>query len=239
MISVCIATYNGEQFIKEQIMSIIPQLQEEDEIIISDDGSTDNTISIIKSINVPNIKIFYNTGEHGYTPNFENALRLAKGDFIFLSDQDDIWTQDKIKIMMGYMEHHDMVISDADIIDRAGNKIFDSYFQERGSVPGLWNNLLRFSFLGCSLAFRKEILNKALPFPPNHRFCTHDNWLGIVAMTFYRTIVIKEILFHYRRHETNTSAGGLRPTTSLFFKLSYRLYLLKWLIKRWRNVNKS
>ena len=80
MISVCIATYNGERFIKEQLLSIIGQLSPDDEIIISDDGSADNTLGIVRELNSPLMKIFTKTGEHGYTPNFENALSHTKGD---------------------------------------------------------------------------------------------------------------------------------------------------------------
>ena len=231
MISVCIATYNGERYIKEQIVSILSQIKKSDEIIISDDGSTDNTLKVIQSIGAPNIKLYHNVKEHGYTPNFENALKLAKGDYVFLANQDDIWAPEKVSVMMSYLQRYDMVISDADIINAEGQKISDSYFKERGSKAGFWNNLVRFSFLGCSMAFRKEILKRALPFPPNHTLCTHDNWLGIVAMSYYRTIVINDKLFHYRRHTTNTSAGGLLPTTTFFFKLRYRLYLILWLIR--------
>ena len=91
MISVCIATYNGEKYIEEQIASILPQLKENDEIIISDDYSTDNTIQVLTKINSKKIKIFKNQGEKGYTSNFENAIKQAKGNYIFLCDQDDVW----------------------------------------------------------------------------------------------------------------------------------------------------
>ena len=91
MISVCIATYNGEKYIKEQLLSILPQLGKKDEVIISDDHSTDNTLDIVKGLNDNRIKIVMNNREKGYTSNFENALSYAIGDYIFLSDQDDIW----------------------------------------------------------------------------------------------------------------------------------------------------
>lgn len=231
MISVCIATYNGEKYVKEQIESILPQLCNSDEIIISDDGSSDNTIPIIQSLESSIIKIIYNKGEHGYTPNFENALKNAKGDYIFLSDQDDVWTNEKVRRMSEYLLHYDMVISDADVIDSKGNLLTDSYFKERKSKGGFINNLLRFSYLGCSMAFRKKILEKAIPFPSNHSYCTHDNWLGIVGMAFYKTIIIEEKLFHYRRHNSNTSNGGLQDSTSLWFKIRYRVYLIWWLLR--------
>ena len=96
-ISVCIATYNGERYIREQLDSILSQLSLDDEVIISDDGSKDSTIEIISSYLDSRIKVFKNNGKHGYVGNFENALNHSSGDFIFLSDQDDIWELQKIE----------------------------------------------------------------------------------------------------------------------------------------------
>lgn len=114
MISVCIATYNGERFIREQIGSIINQLGNEDEIIISDNGSTDSTIDIIKEIDDKRIKLIKGPEKKSPTSNFENALMHAKGEYIFLSDQDDVWKDNKISICMQYLKHYDCVISDAE-----------------------------------------------------------------------------------------------------------------------------
>ena len=100
MISVCIATYNGSKYIKEQIDSILPQLDECDEIIVSDDSSTDNTLSILKSYHDRRIIIFTNQKFNSPIYNFENALKHAKGDIIFLSDQDDIWEFNKVQVMI-------------------------------------------------------------------------------------------------------------------------------------------
>ncbi|MDE6793421.1 MAG: glycosyltransferase, partial [Muribaculaceae bacterium] len=97
MVSVCLATYNGELFIKEQIQSIIPELENEDEIIISDDGSTDNTLPIIRNFKDSRIKIFINKETQGVNNNMENAIRKASGDIIFLSDQDNVWIKGKIE----------------------------------------------------------------------------------------------------------------------------------------------
>lgn len=107
MISVCMATYNGGRFIKEQIDSILPQLSQYDELIVSDDGSTDRTLEIIASYKDERIKVFHHqkTGNKYYptlkvcysTNNFENALKQAKGDYIFLCDQDDIWEKNKVE----------------------------------------------------------------------------------------------------------------------------------------------
>ena len=90
MISVCMATYNGEKYIQEQIDSILCQLSKDDELVISDDHSTDATCDIIKSYNDRRIKLFLNELAKGVTHNFENALLHSKGDIIFLADQDDV-----------------------------------------------------------------------------------------------------------------------------------------------------
>lgn len=229
MISVCIATYNGEKYIHRQLETILSQLTAEDEIIISDDNSTDNTLDIIKSFGSPNIHIYINNGDHGYTPNFENALKHAKGEYIFISDQDDIWAQNKVQTCMKHLKKYSLVIHDADIIDEKEDYLADSFYQQRKSKSGLINNIIRYSFLGCCTALRREVLIKALPFLPNHKMCTHDNWLFVVAGTFFNTIMIDDKLIHYRRHKGNVSTGGFTATTTIGFKIRYRLYLLKWL----------
>jgi len=238
MISVCIATYNGEKYIKEQIESILPQLAPNDEIIISDDGSTDDTLKIIEDLHCSHIRIVVNKGEHGYTPNFENAISQAKGDIIFICDQDDIWLPNKVETMARRLEEYDMVISDASVVnDKATEIIVESFYSMRHSKPGFWHNLFRFSYLGCCIAFRIAILYRALPFPSNHVYCTHDNWLTIVGMCYYKTIVINDKLIKYRRHEGNTSPGGFLNETTFGFKIRYRLYIIVSLISRWRKRN--
>lgn len=117
MITVCIATFNGEKYIREQLNSILFQLSLQDEVIVSDDGSTDNTISIIKSFNDKRIKIIDGVYRHSPTLNFENALKEAKGDYIFLADQDDVWKDDKVKICLKWLQHYDCIISDAEVTD--------------------------------------------------------------------------------------------------------------------------
>ncbi|NPD83102.1 glycosyltransferase family 2 protein [Prevotella sp. PINT] len=232
MISVCIATYNGEKYIHRQLESILKQLTDNDEIIISDDMSTDSTLDVIRSIGSPLIHVYINEKEHGYTPNFENAIAHAKGEYIFLSDQDDIWVEDKVQTCMQYLKKHSLIVHDADIVDKSENKIAESFYESRKSKPGIINNLIKFSYLGCCIAFRRKILEKALPFPPNHKMCTHDNWLFISAAFFFDAVVISDKLIHYRRHANNVSSGGFKETTSLIFKIKYRIYLVIWLFLR-------
>lgn len=231
MISVCIATYNGENYIKEQILSILNQLSEDDEIIVSDDFSTDNTIKIIKELNDSRIKLFFNK-EKGYTSNFENALKQVSGNIVFISDQDDIWDPNKVRICQEELKFVDLIVSDCKLINNTNEIISDSYFELRNVKKSSWGNLIKFSYLGCCLAFRSEILVKALPFPSNRQFCTHDNWLFLVGSFLFKHKVLNDKLIYYRRHDGNVSGGGLFSITSNCFKIKYRIYLCYYLIKR-------
>ena len=99
MTSVCMATYNGQKYLREQIESILCQLSANDELVISDDHSTDSTVDIIRSYGDSRIKMYANELTKGVTHNFENALNKSKGDIIFLADQDDVWLPNKISKM--------------------------------------------------------------------------------------------------------------------------------------------
>lgn len=230
-VSVCIATYNGEKYIKEQVESILCQLNEDDEIIISDDNSTDETIEAINSINDGRVIIFVNTKGKGYTRNFENALEKASGDVIFLSDQDDVWVGNKIAVSLNALEACDFVVHDAEIVDRDLNVIDSSVFHFRHVRGGFFPNFVQIKYLGCCMVFKKEVLNKALPFPNNQKLATHDSWLTLVAEMYFKVLLIKEPLIRYRRHGNNVSLGGANGSNTLIVKLIIRLYSLYYLLK--------
>jgi glycosyltransferase involved in cell wall biosynthesis len=225
-ISVCIATYNGEKYIREQLESIIPQLPENGEIIISDDSSTDKTLEIINSIKDKRIKIFSNQKFRSPIFNFENAIRQAQGKYIFLADQDDKWFSNKIEIMLNALQNHDLVVSNAFIGDESLNIIKDSYFK----------NLLRNSYLGCCIAFDRKLINIALPFPEN--IPMHDMWIGMVAEVYFKPIFIPDKLMIYRRHSDNVTSISENFTSNNSFvsKLSFRYNLLLAIIKRKMNL---
>lgn len=227
-ISVCIATYNGERYIGEQLSSILLQLGEEDEIIISDDYSNDNTINVVKSFNDNRIKIFYNNGTKGYTANFENALRNATGEYIFLADQDDIWLPNKIQKSLEILQDYDFLVSNAIVVNAEKEVIKSSFFDIVTHYKGFWGNIIKFSYLGCCMCFRREILHRAMPFPLKRKLCTHDNWLFIIASFFYKVKILDVPLILYRRHGNNISTGAEKnhKRNSFFFMLKYRMYLV-------------
>lgn len=229
-LSVCIATYNGEEYIKEQLESILMQIDTLDEIIISDDSSSDNTLNIIKSINDKRIKIYPNNKFHSPIFNFENALKKANGDYIFLCDQDDVWLPNKVKIMKSYLKNYDMVVSDCIIVDKNLNQISESFYKKFPPQKGFLQNLIKNHYLGCCMAFKKEILNKALPFPPH--IAMHDIWLGLCAEAFFKSTFIEDKLIKYRRHNNNASSTSEKSRLSFKKQILYRLYFLRQIITR-------
>lgn len=231
-ISVCMATYNGEKFIKQQINSILGQLNYNDQIIISDDNSTDSTIEIIKQLNDDRIVIYYNIYERGYTSNFQNSLRYAKGDYIFLADQDDIWLPNRISRIMKLLTHSLLVVSNAEIVDANLSSTNQTLFQLTGGSTTLLANLIRFRHLGCCLAFHKRLLSIALPFPNNHRLCTHDYWIMMCAIASGVIASESHPLLLYRRHQSNSSSGGLASYNNLLFKALIRIYVIYNLLLR-------
>ncbi|MFQ6792060.1 MAG: glycosyltransferase family 2 protein [Thomasclavelia sp.] len=224
MISVCMATYNGEKYIKDQLLSILSQISDNDEIIISDDGSTDNTKDIVATLNDSRIIWIENKGVHGFTANFENALKHASGDIIFLSDQDDIWRSKKVEITLEKMKIYDFVISDCITVDNCGNVLQDSRFKSFGVKKGIIRHFIKSRYLGCCMAFKKEVLNVALPFPKKYNLVEHDIWLALIGMCFFNFDLIHEPLIYYRRHMNNVSNGGFEKGYPLLNKLYRRLY---------------
>ncbi|GGE55676.1 glycosyltransferase involved in cell wall biosynthesis [Pedobacter psychrotolerans] len=228
MISVCLATYNGSHFIKRQLESVLPQLSSEDEIIISDDSSVDDTIDIIKTFNDNRIKIF--TGNNFRNPalNFGFAMEQAKGDIVFLCDQDDIWFDTKIKDHLEVHEKYDLVISDAIVVDPELQIIYPSFFSARNSKSGILHNLLKNRYIGCCMSFNRKTLGHALPFPDGLHM--HDWWIGLVAELKGEVYFLNKPLMYYIRHSNNAS-GTLTVTLPLKDQIKNRMHLIYNLIK--------
>ena len=230
MISVCIPTYNGEKYIHQQLESILTQLGNVDEVIISDDSSTDGTIAIINSFNDNRIKLFEGCTFKSPVFNLENALKHARGDHIFLSDQDDVWLPGKVSAMMKHLLHCDVVVSDCIVINEEEKTIHESFFSILNSGGGFVRNFLRNSYLGCCMAFNKKMLWYYLPYPA--KIAMHDIWMGLVTELFGRPEFISEKLILYRRHDKNLTQPHLKSKYSLGYKIKYRVVLLYYLLSR-------
>lgn len=224
MISVCMATYNGERYIHEQIDSILSQLGKNDELLISDDGSKDNTIQIIQSIIDPRIKILKNGQPHGVVHNFENALREAKGDYIILADQDDVWQHNRVAKAVDILKdgRFDCVTSNRVIIDANGIRHGGAVMKQDFTSFPFWKVLWHNPYIGCCMAFTRKHLDLVLPFPD--KLPMHDLWIGLLAHKQGTSAFIEEPLIMYRRHGENVTTG--KSPFSVFGRIKYRMRLL-------------
>jgi glycosyltransferase involved in cell wall biosynthesis len=236
-VSVCLATYNGEKYIKEQLESILCQLSYNDEVVISDDSSSDKTIEIIKDFNDKRIVLFENNIFRNHIKNFEFALSKARGNYIFLSDQDDIWLPNKVSILTAELKHFNLVISDCIYVNSHLDVINDSYFKKSNARKGLIKNFTKNTYLGCCMAFDRKVLNNSMPFPPNIK--SHDTWIGLIGEIFGTTKFVTNKLILFRRHGANFS--GIQGNDSMQTNISpysfseiiiSRIYLFKELLKR-------
>lgn len=224
MISVCIATYNGEKYIKEQIDSILPQLGDTDEIVISDDNSNDRTIDIVRSYDDPRIHIHKNPVNHGVNGNFANALNCCNGEYIFMADQDDIWMPDKIKVCVKELQNADLIVHDAIITNNLLIPSNKTLFSELNIKGGLIPNLIKNRFTGCCMAFRRDVLNFVLPIPNSNVFY-HDQWIGLKCILKGNVKFIPYKGIYFRRHESANSVAGTGKGLSLLKKLLSRVTL--------------
>lgn len=226
MISVAMASYNGEKFIKRQLESILVNLGEDDEVIISDDGSTDRTKEVIQSINDPRIRVV-DGPKRGINQNFANAIKECHGKYIFLSDQDDVWYSNKVKAVMKAFAENDCVLvaHDAKVVDSEDKAIFESFFEHRRVRTGFVKNIIRNTYHGCCMAFKAELKEKLLPI--TDKGCLHDQWIGLIAELNGGTMFLPEILMEYKRHGNNASSFEHYP---FHIQLKNRLNLIKALI---------
>ena len=229
-ISVCIASYNGEKYIKEQVTSILSQLEQDDEIIISDDSSTDKTIQVIESINDSRIVLLKHQTFHSHVYNFENALKYAKGEYLFLSDQDDVWVPHKLETMLNLLESYDLVLSDAVMVDETMQELNESFFRFNHSSKGIIKNLYKNSYLGCCMGFNRHILNIALPFPKDINM--HDWWIGLIGEIYGDVCFSDEKLVKYRRHEDALTPIDRKSSNSFLKKIGFRIMMIKGLLLR-------
>ena len=232
MISVCMATFNGGKFIREQLESILSQLPPDAEIIIADDGSTDDTLLVVDSLNESRIRVLPAERHLGVIYNFERALRASKGEIVFLADQDDVWLPGKVEMCLAALNEADLVMHDAfllglsDAFESAwgrNGKMSDIRTYRSGVVANWWKN----SFTGCCMAFRRKVLDKALPFPKN--LPMHDQWLGVMAEKYFKVSYVNEPLVEYRQHSSNATHIEKSPA-GVLQKIKWRVDFLKAII---------
>ncbi|MFD1411454.1 glycosyltransferase family 2 protein [Lapidilactobacillus gannanensis] len=233
MISVCMATYNGANSVKRQLDSILEQLPSGSEIVIVDDGSTDTTLEIttnLQGTSTIDIRVFVNKTNMGPIKSFEKALSFARGDYIFLSDQDDIWLSNKVsEVMQAFHQGADLVVHDGIVVD-GDLKVIDqswNHYNHNELNQGIVNNILRNGYTGAMMAISKSLVHLALPFPND--IPMHDQWLFAVAkLNKLKVTIIDEPLMQYVRHGNNVT--GMKKRRKIVM-LQDRLTLIKLIVK--------
>lgn len=222
-VSIAMAVHNGEKYLEEQITSILLNMSDNDELIISDDGSTDRTIPIIKSYNDNRIKLFTSI-KAGVKQNFDNAIKNTSGKYIFLSDQDDIWRKNKIDKVLEVFRRTNCtcVLHNAEIVDENLLSWKKDFFTFRNSQPGYLRNILKNSYIGCCMAFDVLLKDFILPIPNTIEM--HDQWIGLISEKIGKSEFINECLIKYRRHGMNFSKMEHHSLSTMF---SNRVCLLK------------
>lgn len=230
-VSVAMAVRNGDMFLRQQIESILPQLLDKDELVISYDQSSDCTWDIIESYSKldSRVKCFKNIKQSGLVNNFENAIENCSGDIIFYSDQDDVWNLNKIsKVLERFNDENvSVVIHDATLVNEKLEVIHPSTFAIRNGNVSLLRNLIRLSYIGCCLAFRADLKKVVIPIPTIYR--SHDWWTGSICSCFGRMEMIEESLIMHRIHENNATPKK-RP--SLGYQVSVRWLIISNIFKR-------
>ena len=223
-VSVAMCTFNGARFVEAQLESILAQSRVPDEIILCDDGSTDGTIDVATKVaqKYPHkIRIIRNERRLRFCRNFESAVRLATGDIVFLSDQDDVWFPDKVASMLRlFVEdpHMVLVYSDA-ILTNEELQPTGTVFERRKDAqlrkpPTLRQLSQGVAFNGPMMAFHSRLKPFVIPFSPLSLHWAHDHWIAFIAYAVGEIGVIDRPLVYYRRHGTNSGGdaeldGGL------------------------------
>lgn len=228
MISVVLAAYKGEKYIASQVESILCQLGDDDELIITDDYPEGKTYSAIESIVKADSRVKYIHGKsQGLIKNFEHGLNNAKGDYIFLSDQDDKWIDGKVDaVMKEFAKGADVVLHDALITDADLNPTGERAFEINSTVTGFVRNIIKNSYQGSCMAFTKEIKDLVLPFPD--KIPMHDQWIGLLGEKYGKVHLVNEPYIYYRRHGENVSGG----TSSLMTKIRWRFNIIRCLLRK-------
>ena len=214
-ITVAMCTYNGAEFLPQQLQSIVAQLRPPDEIIICDDGSTDKTQALLKEFAAKSpvpVSLRFNDQNLGSSKNFEQAIRLCTGDVIALSDQDDVWRNDKLQFVeesFNGTPRAGLFFSDAEIVDEDLNPFgktmwdvigFNAQKRKLVAISRAHEVLITgWTVTGATMAFRSSFVNLALPIPDGIAMI-HDGWIALTIAAVADVVMIDEPLIKYRQH---------------------------------------
>lgn len=234
-VSVCMAAYNGSEYIAEQIHSILPQLAQDDELVIVDDCSNDGTVDVLRALNDARIRLTSNENNIGYVGTFERAIRLSQGEYIFLCDQDDVWLEGRVEQMISALESNLVVASNFSYFGGLPRKIESLRLRARDSQRN-WSNIVALwigirPYYGCAMAFRQQAKDAILPFPSFMKE-THDQWIALVGNLAKSIVHLEADTLVRRLHDNNTTPKKFRRISQI---LSARIaFIREFLLARQR-----
>ncbi|WP_427130220.1 glycosyltransferase [Pseudarthrobacter sp. S9] len=234
-VSVCMATYKGAPFVQEQISSILAELGADDELVIVDDASPDATASVIGGITDARIRLVRSSVNRGYVRTFEEAVRLSRGEYIFLSDQDDIWIPGRVDLMLAALAESQVVGSNFDMLGGGPRPWIPRLrsSDSRRHLANLAGILVGYrAYYGCGMAFRRDAARNFAPIPPYVRE-SHDLWLAICGNVAGSITHLDESTIYRRLHEENQTPAGWRSLPKI---LAARIMLLRLMVEAFRRT---
>lgn len=223
MIDILMATYNGEVFLEEQLDSIIHQSYSEWHLIVRDDCSSDQTVSILqkyKAMYPEKISVIINENRTGSAKaNFFKLLHDAQSNYIMFSDQDDIWRADKLKLTLKRMKHLEkeskegvplLVATDLEVVDAEGEKIDTSFLRYMNLPRDIRLNhlLIQNNITGCTVMMNRTLCEMLKEVKSVEKIVMHDHFAGLTAVTFGRAVMFDRATIQYRQHAKN-SVGAM------------------------------
>ncbi len=233
--SVCMATYNGEKYVVRQLESILDQLSADDEVILVDDCSTDGTIEAVKGLNDARIAIHINDRNRREVYSFGRAISLARHQYIFLSDQDDIWLPGRVALITEALQSALLATTNFDWIDQDEQPLqlsHDGVLPEHSSRH--FKNIAdifvgKTTYFGCAMGFRRELLSLIAPIPSYVEL--HDWWIALAGNLAGSNVHLSDKTFWKRRHDSN--ATSTTSSRSLARKLRSRAIFARSLLHLW------
>lgn len=222
-VSVCMATYNGAAYVEEQLASVLTQLGDADEVVVVDDGSSDDTVAMIRAVGDPRVRVLESDQNAGYVRAFERALTQARGDYLLLCDQDDVWRPGRVAAMVEALADAHVVAANLGTLG-GEPRIRGPYGQEdwhlraahsrrhRGNIVGVL--IGNRPYYGSAMGLRREALTRVLPFPA-FLVESHDLWIALYG-NLARSITHLELRVTDRRlHTSNASTAAPRAHTTV------------------------
>lgn len=236
--SVCLASYRGGRYIKEQLESILTQLGPDDELVIVDDASPDNTVEQIRTFQDGRIRLIEAAVNQGYVRSFEQAALAAKGEYILLADQDDVWVPGRLELMIGALQASMVVATNFDVLGGGPRPNIPRLRNEdsRRHAANILGILVGYrAYYGCGMGFRRDMLPMFTPVP-RYLGESHDLWLAICGNLAGSMRHLDESTLLRRIHDDNATPRSWR---SLSVILRARIMLLRCIAQAWRRLRQE